>query len=47
MAIILLFYILQNIVFTKSADFSVICYHTSFQDLVLSGASVSPTTQIS
>jgi hypothetical protein len=45
-AAILLFYILQKITITKVAYSSNICYHTTFQDPILSGASVAHTSQI-
>jgi hypothetical protein len=37
--------ILKKITSTKFAYFSKICYHTSFQDSILSGASVAPISK--
>jgi hypothetical protein len=46
-AAMLLFFVLQNkIVFTEVAYLSRIYYLISFQDPVLSGASVAPTSQV-
>jgi hypothetical protein len=42
----MLFYIVQKNCLNKNCVFSKICYHTSFQDSVLSGTSVAPTSQI-
>jgi hypothetical protein len=42
----LLLYILQKITFTKIAYFLKTCYHTSFQDPILSGVSIASTSQV-
>jgi hypothetical protein len=45
-AVMLSFYILQNITWTKVAYLSTIYCHASFQDPILSGASVALTLQV-